>query len=450
MFRKVLIANRGEIALRINRACQELGVSTVAIHSEADRNSLHVRQANEAFCVGPGSAAHSYLNIPNIVSTALITGADAVHPGYGFLAENARFAEICNDHGLVFIGPRPDVIALMGDKASAKRVMNEAGVPTTPGSDVLESAAEAVRAAEKIGYPILLKATAGGGGKGMREVTSAEQMDRTFAMAQAEAEANFNDGRLYLEKLIRRPRHIEVQVLGDNFGNIVHLGERDCSVQKPSHQKLIEEAPAANLPDRMRRMLHETAVRAAKTVSYTNAGTLEFLVSDKQAYFMEMNTRIQVEHPVTEMVYGIDLVKEQIRVAAGESLGYAQNDLRARGHAIECRLNAEDPDRNFAPVAGTLTEVVFPGGPGIRVDTHVYSGLEVPPFYDSMLAKVIAFADTREAAIARMERALRETVIDGVATTISQCLTILGSRAFRSGAYGIDFLPSLMHESPAA
>jgi len=450
VFRKVLIANRGEIALRINRACHELGVSTVAIHSEADRNSLHVRQANEAFCVGPGSAAHSYLNIPNIISTALITGADAVHPGYGFLAENARFAEICADHGLVFIGPRPDVIALMGDKANAKRVMADAGVPTTPGTGVMESAADASRAAEKIGYPILLKATAGGGGKGMREVASADQMERAFATAQAEAEANFNDGRLYLEKLIKRPRHIEVQVLADGSGNVVHLGERDCSVQKPSHQKLIEEAPAVNLPERTRRLLQETAVRAARAVGYTNAGTLEFLVGDKQAYFMEMNTRIQVEHPVTEMVYGIDLVKEQIRVAAGEALGYAQNDLRSGGHAIECRLNAEDPERNFAPVAGTLTDVVFPGGPGIRVDTHVYSGLEVPPYYDSMLAKVIAFADTRDAAIARMERALRETVIEGVATTISQCLAVLGTRAFRSGAYNIDFLPALLHQSSAA
>ena len=450
MFRKVLIANRGEIALRINRACQELGVATVAIHSEADRASLHVRQANEAFCVGPGSAAHSYLNIPNIISTALITGADAVHPGYGFLAENARFAEICADHGLVFIGPRPEVISLMGDKANAKRVMTDAGVPTTPGTDVLETPADAARAAEKIGYPVLLKATAGGGGKGMRQVDGADQMERTFAMAQAEAEASFNDGRLYLEKLIKRPRHIEVQVLGDSFGNVVHLGERDCSVQKPSHQKLIEEAPAANLHDRVRRTLHETALRAAKAVNYTNAGTLEFLVSDRQAYFMEMNTRIQVEHPVTEMVYGIDLVKEQIRVAAGEALGYAQSDLRPSGHAIECRLNAEDGDRNFAPVAGTLTDVVFPGGPGIRVDTHAYSGLAVPPYYDSMLAKVIAFADTRDAAIARMERALRETVIEGVATTISACLEVLGTRAFRSANYGIDFLPALLQESHAA
>ncbi|GAC1497791.1 MAG: acetyl-CoA carboxylase biotin carboxylase subunit [Vulcanimicrobiaceae bacterium] len=444
MFKKVLIANRGEIALRINRACQELGVATVAIFSEADRQSLHVRQANEAFCVGPGPVTRSYLNIPNIISTALITGADAVHPGYGFLAENARFAEICTDHGLTFIGPKPAVIAAMGDKATARRVMDAAGVPTTPGTGILPSAEEARKAAKKIGYPVLLKATAGGGGKGMREVGAPEGMDHAFATAQAEAEANFKDGRLYMEKLVLRPRHIEVQVLGDNFGTVVHLGERDCSVQKPSHQKLIEEAPAANLPERVRKTLHETAVRAAAAVKYTNAGTLEFLVSDRHVYFMEMNTRIQVEHPVTEMVYGIDLVKEQIRVAAGEALGYVQRDLKAGGYAIECRINAEDPAHNFSPAAGALTDVVFPGGPGIRVDTHVYAGAQVPPFYDSMLAKVVAFADTREEAIGRMERALRETVIAGVSTTIGQCLEILATPQFRSGSYDIDFLPSLM------
>ena len=444
MFKKVLIANRGEIALRINRACQELGVKTVAIFSQADRNSLHVRQADEAFCVGPGAVARSYLNIPNIISTALITGANAVHPGYGFLAENARFAEICADHGLVFIGPRPDVIASMGDKATAKRVMKEAGVPTTPGTDILENADEARAAADAMGYPVLLKATAGGGGKGMREVQSRDQIENAFATAQAEAEANFKDGRMYMEKLIINPRHVEVQILGDSFGNVVHLGERDCSVQKPSHQKLIEEAPAPNLPEEARRMLHATAVRAGKAVNYTNAGTLEFLVSGEQVYFMEMNTRIQVEHPVTEMVYGIDLVKEQIRIAAGEALGYEQADLKAGGYAIECRINAEDPHHNFAPAAGTLTSVVFPGGPGIRIDTHIYAGAVVPPFYDSMLAKVVAFADTREHAIARMERALRETVVDGVSTTIQQCLEILATERFRAGRYDIGFLPSLL------
>lgn len=447
MFKKVLIANRGEIALRINRACRELGVQTVAIFSEADRNSLHVRHADEAFCVGPGPVPRSYLNIPNIISTALITGCDAVHPGYGFLAENARFAEICADHGLTFIGPRPEVIAAMGDKATAKRVMKQAGVATTPGTDILASVDEARKAAEEVGYPVLLKATAGGGGKGMRVVTSPDELERAYASATAEAEAGFKDGRLYMEKLIVKPRHIEVQILGDSFGNVVHLGERDCSVQKPSHQKLIEEAPAPNLSSKARGALHDMAVRAAKAVQYSNAGTLEFLVSGEHVYFMEMNTRIQVEHPVTEMVYNIDLVKEQIRIAAGEPLGYSQAELKASGHAIECRINAEDPRNNFAPAAGTLTNVVFPGGPGIRVDTHVYSGSMVPPFYDSMIAKIIAVGETREAAIARMERALRETVIEGVNTTIQQCLEILATEPFRAGRYSIDFLPSLMQNT---
>ncbi|HEX5274220.1 MAG TPA: acetyl-CoA carboxylase biotin carboxylase subunit [Candidatus Rubrimentiphilum sp.] len=450
MFKKVLIANRGEIALRINRACRELGVKTVAIFSEPDRESLHVRHANEAFCVGPGPAARSYLSIPNIISTALITNCDAVHPGYGFLAENARFAQICADHGLTFIGPTPEVISTMGDKATAKRVMREAKVETTPGSDILESVDKARRAAKDLGYPILLKATAGGGGKGMRVVTGPDELERAFNSAQNEAESSFKDGRLYMEKLIVSPRHIEVQVLGDNFGNVVILGDRDCSVQKPSHQKLIEEAPAENLSEKTRNSLYSMALRAAQAVHYTNAGTLEFLVSGDRAYFMEMNTRIQVEHPVTEMVYNIDLVKEQIRIAAGEALGYTQADLRPRGHAIECRINAEDSRNNFAPAAGTLTNVVFPGGPGIRVDTHIYSGGTVPPFYDSMLAKVVAFGETREAAIARMERALRETVIDGVNTTIQQCLEILATDAFRSGHYAIDFLPGLLRQADAA
>lgn len=437
-----MIANRGEIALRINRACQELGVSTVAIFSEADADSLHVRQADEAFCVGPGPASRSYLNIPNIISTALITGCDAIHPGYGFLAENARFAEICSDHGLTFIGPEPRVIALMGDKATAKRLAREAGVATIPGSEVLASVEEAYSAAESIGYPLLLKATAGGGGRGMRVVEEASELPRAYAGATAEAEASFKDGRVYIERLIRSPRHIEVQVLGDEFGTLVHLGERDCSIQKPSHQKIIEETPAVNLAARTRSALHDMALRAARQVGYTNAGTLEFLVVGNDAYFMEMNTRIQVEHPVTEMVYNIDLVKEQIRVAAGEPLGYAQHDLVARGHAIECRVNAEDPQNHFAPAAGTVSKLVFPGGPGIRVDTHLYAGATIPPYYDSMIAKVVAFGDTREVAIARMERALRETLIEGVSTTIDLCLQILATPAFRDGRYDIEFLPN--------
>jgi acetyl-CoA carboxylase biotin carboxylase subunit len=440
----VLIANRGEIALRINRACQELGVRTVAIFSEADRESLHVRQADEAFCVGPGMVARSYLNIPNIISTALITGCDAIHPGYGFLAENARFAQICADHGLTFIGPKPSVISAMGDKATAKRVMKEAGVATTPGTDILASVDEARRAAETVGYPVLLKATAGGGGKGMRVVESAAEMERAYASATAEAEASFKDGRVYMEKLITDPRHIEVQVLGDEFGNVVQFGERDCSVQKPSHQKLIEESPAPHLSPETRARLLDMAVKACKHVNYSNAGTLEFLVSGDDVYFMEMNTRIQVEHPVSEMVYSVDLVKEQIRVAAGEHLGYVQSDIRLRGHAIECRINAEDPTNNFAPQAGVLSRVVFPGGPGVRVDTHVYSGSMVPPYYDSMIAKIVAFGDSREAAIARMERALRETVIEGVNTTIAYCLEILATPQFREGKYDIGFLPRLL------
>ena len=415
-------------------------MATVAIFSEADRDSMHVRQADEAFCVGPGPAARSYLNIPNIISTALITGCDALHPGYGFLAENARFAEICNDHGLTFIGPKPSVIAMMGDKATAKRVVREAGVPTTPGSDVLASVEEAQAAAASIGYPVLLKATAGGGGRGMRVVHDAADLPRSYAGATAEAEASFKDGRVYIEKLISAPRHIEVQVLGDEFGNLVHLGERDCSVQKPSHQKIVEETPAPNLASGTRAALHEMALRASRRVGYTNAGTLEFLTLGRDAYFMEMNTRIQVEHPVTEMVYNIDLVKEQIRIAAGEPLGYAQKDLVARGHAIECRINAEDPQNHFAPAAGTVSKVVFPGGPGIRVDTHLYAGATIPPYYDSMIAKVVAFGDTREIAIARMERALRETLIEGVNTTIALCLEILSTAEFREGRYDIELL----------
>jgi acetyl-CoA carboxylase biotin carboxylase subunit len=450
MFRKVLIANRGEIALRINRACHELGVATVAIFSEADRGSLHVRHADEAFCVGPGPVASSYLNIANIISTALIVGADAIHPGYGFLAENARFAEIARDHGLTFIGPTPDVITKMGDKATARRIMDEAGVPTTPGSGILTSPDEALEFAKKAGYPVLLKATAGGGGKGMRAVETAADMAAAFATASAEAEASFKDGRMYVEKLIRSPRHIEVQVLGDQFGDVVHLGERDCSVQKPSHQKLIEEAPAAELDPAVRDRLHEIAVTAARAVNYTNAGTLEFLVDGGDVYFMEMNTRIQVEHPVTEMVYGVDLVKEQIRIASGEPLGFTQADLQPHGHAIEVRVNAEDPENNFSPAAGTLTRVEFPGGPGVRVDTHVYTGAMVPPFYDSMLAKIIVTGRTRESAIARMERALSETRIEGVKTTVDFCREIMRNEEFQRAGLGVDWLPRyLTQRTPA-
>jgi acetyl-CoA carboxylase biotin carboxylase subunit len=443
MFRKVLIANRGEIALRINRACHELGVKTVAIYSEADRTSLAVRHADEAFCVGPGPAARSYLNIPNILSTALVTGCDAVHPGYGFLAENARFAEICADHGLTFIGPSPDVIRKMGDKATARAVMHEAGVLTTPGSGIVDSPEEALAVAERIGFPILLKATAGGGGKGMREVAGPDDLAAAFHQARNEAEAAFKDGRLYVEKLIVHPRHIEIQILGDTFGGLVHLGERDCSVQKPSHQKLVEETPAPHLSAAARTRLYDMAIAAARTVGYTNAGTLEFLVSGDDVYFMEMNTRIQVEHPVTEMVYGVDLVKEQIRIAAGEPLGFTQEDIHPFGHAIECRINAEDARNNFAPAAGTIGRVEFPGGPGVRVDTHVASGMMIPPYYDSMIAKIIAVGRTREGALNRMERALDETRIEGIKTTTEICGAILRDPDFREGGIGVDWLPKV-------
>ena len=448
MLRKILIANRGEIALRVNRAAHELGIETVAIFSEADRESLHVRYADEAFCVGPGPVARSYLNIPNIVSAALISGADAVHPGYGFLAENARFAEICADHGLTFIGPTPDVIAKMGDKATARALMHDARIPTTPGTGILADAAAAAHAARKLKYPVMLKATAGGGGKGMRVVRDATEIDHAFATAQAEAEANFKDGRLYLEKLIERPRHIEVQVLGDSLGNVVHLGERDCSVQKPSHQKLIEEAPAPGLSRATRERLHEIALAAARAVHYTSAGTLEFLVSGDDVFFMEMNTRIQVEHPISEVVYGVDLVREQIRVASGERLAFSQKDLSPRGHAIECRINAEDPSQNFAPAAGTLAHVALPGGFGIRVDSHVYTGLQIPPYYDSLLAKVIAHGTTREETIARMASALAETRIEGVNTTLDICRSIMRDERFVAGGVSIDFLPNLAAPAP--
>jgi acetyl-CoA carboxylase biotin carboxylase subunit len=440
MFNKVLIANRGEIAVRIIRACRELGVQTVAIFSDADRSSQHVRFADEAFCVGPGPVGRSYLNIPNIISTALICGADAIHPGYGFLAENARFAEIAQDHGLTFIGPSPAVIASMGDKATAKRIMKQAGVSITPGSDIIESVDEAQRVAEKMGFPVLLKATAGGGGKGMREVHDPHDFTGAFATAQAEAEASFKDGRLYVEKLLIAPRHIEVQILGDNFGSIVHLGERDCSIQKPSHQKLIEESPAPQLDAGMVKKLHATALAAGRAVKYTSAGTLEFLVSGTDVYFMEMNTRIQVEHPVTEMVYGVDIVQEQIRVAAGEALPFRQKELHPVGHAIEIRVNAEDADSGFAPAAGTLSRVEFPGGPGIRVDTHMFSGAVIPPYYDSMIAKIVAHARTRPGAIARMERALAETRIEGVKTTINFCRDVLRSEEFRRGGVRVEWL----------
>jgi acetyl-CoA carboxylase, biotin carboxylase subunit len=451
VFKKILIANRGEIALRIVRACHELDVKTVAIFSEADRNALHVRMADESYCVGPPQSARSYLNIPNIVSAAEVAGVDAIHPGYGFLSERETFAEICASHGFKFIGPPAAAIALMGDKASAKQRMADAGVPVIPGSGIIESIEVAKTFCRSAGYPVLIKATAGGGGKGMRIVGREADLAAGLEAASGEAQAAFGDGRVYVEKLLERPRHIEVQVLADEFGHTIHVGERDCSVQKPGHQKLLEESPAPNLAPDIREKLCAAAVRATRAAEYANAGTLEFLVTDDgKFYFMEMNTRIQVEHPVTEIAYGIDLVRWQIRIAAGERLSIRQEDIRPRGHAIECRINAEDADRKFMPTAGKLGTVLMPGGPGIRVDTHIHAGAEVPPYYDSLLAKIIAHDRDRDMAIKRMRRALAETEIRGVATTIPIHERILNSPSFVNGRTYVTWLREELLQPPAA
>ncbi|CUU09791.1 acetyl-CoA carboxylase, biotin carboxylase subunit [Candidatus Kryptobacter tengchongensis] len=434
MFKKILIANRGEIALRIIRTCKELGIKTVAVYSEADRYSLHVRFADEAVCIGPGPSKESYLNIPRIIAAAEITNAEAIHPGYGFLAENAMFAEICESSGIKFIGPTPEAIEAMGDKALAKETMKKAGVPVIPGSDgVVNSLEEAREIANEIGFPIMLKAAAGGGGKGMRMVKSEDELENAWQTARAEAEAAFGNPALYIEKFIERPRHIEIQILADEHGNVIHLGERDCSIQR-RHQKLVEESPSPIVTPELREAMGQAAVKGAKSVKYRNAGTIEFLV-DKNGnfYFMEMNTRIQVEHPVTEMVYGIDIVREQIRIAAGEKLGIKQRQLKPNGHAIECRINAEDPFNGFRPSPGKITALHFPGGFGVRVDSHIYQEYVIPPYYDSMIAKLIVHARTRDEAIARMLRALEEFVIEGVHTTIPFHIKLLNSPEFRSG-----------------
>ncbi len=419
MIRKLVIANRGEIALRIMRACEELGVETVALHSEADEDSLHVKFAQEAVCIGPAASSRSYLNIHNIISAAEVTGADAVHPGYGFLAENAHFAEICQSHGLIFVGPEPEMIRRMGDKSLARETMISAGVPVVPGSDgVVEDEVQGLQVAREIGFPVMIKASAGGGGKGMRGAATEDEFRRAFATAQGEAEAAFGRGDIYLEKWIQRPRHVEIQILGDKHGNIVHLGERDCSIQR-RHQKLIEESPSPSVDAELRERMGKAATKAAEAVSYHSAGTVEFLLDeDRRFYFMEMNTRIQVEHPVTEMVTGLDLLKEQIRIAGGEAISFRQQDVQVKGHAIECRINAEDPEKDFAPAPGEVLAFHLPGGPGIRVDSHVYAGYRIPPFYDSMIAKLIAYGATRDEALGRMRRALEECVIEGVPSTL--------------------------------
>jgi acetyl-CoA carboxylase biotin carboxylase subunit len=440
LFQKVLIANRGEIALRIIRACRELGIPTAVVHSEADRDSLHVRFADDDICIGPPPARDSYLNIPRIIAAAEIAGADAIHPGYGFLAENAEFAQICERSDIVFIGPTAQQIAQMGDKVAARRTMVEADVPVIPGTEeAITDARRARKAAEEIGFPVMIKAKAGGGGKGMRIVRGAEEFEPLFATAKAEAEAAFGDGSLYIEKLLQGVRHVEIQVLGDRHGRAVHLGERDCSIQR-RHQKLIEESPSPALTPELRREMGAAAVRGVSAIGYVGAGTVEFLLDrDRRFYFLEMNTRIQVEHPVTEEVTGYDLVKEQIRVAAGEHLSIP-DDIELRGHAIECRINAEDPSSGFKPSAGTITTFNPPGGPGVRVDTHVYTGYAVPPYYDSLIAKLIVRAGTRDEAIARGKLALEMFVIEGVHTTISFLYTVLDHPDFRSGDVDTNFL----------
>ena len=445
MFKKVLIANRGEIAIRIIRACKEMGIATVAIYSEADRDSLHVRLADEAVCVGPAPSKDSYLNMPNIISAAIITGAEAIHPGYAYFSEQASFAEACEACNIKFIGPKPDAIELMGDKAQAKETAARAGVPVIPGSKgTIRSEQEAFKIASKMGYPVRLKATAGGGGRGIRVVHSQEELAGTLKVAQAEAEAAFGNGELYIEKEIEEPRHIEIQIIGDEHGNYVHLGERECSIQR-RHQKLVEESPSVAVTPSIRKRMGEAAIKLAKAVGYVSAGTVEFLLDKNgEFYFMEMNTRIQVEHPVTEFVTGVDIVKEQLRVAAGEKLDISQKDVRMLGHSIECRIIAEDPDANFAPSVGRIEHLVLPGGIGVRVDTHIYAGYQVPPYYDAMLAKLIVWGKTREEAIARMLRSLSEFEIEGIKTNIDYQRRIISNPYFRNGELSTTFIPRRM------
>jgi acetyl-CoA carboxylase biotin carboxylase subunit len=440
MFTKILIANRGEIALRVIRACRELGVRSVIAYSEADRQSLPVRMADEHICIGPGPSTKSYLNIPNIITAALLTGCEAIHPGYGFLSENPTFAEICQDTGLIFIGPPPAAMVQMSDKVQAREAMEQAGLPVLPGTSILRSVGEGEAAAARIGFPLMLKAAAGGGGRGIRLVHRPEEFVHVFTTAQSEVREAFQDDGLYLEKYLARARHVEVQVLCDNFEHGVHLGERNCSVQR-RHQKLLEEAPSPGLPATLRREMGERAIKAALAIAYRGVGTLEFLVDDaNHYYFMEMNTRLQVEHPVTELVTGIDLVQAQLRVASGEPLAVAQEEVHLRGHAIEFRITAEDSTRDFRPQTGVVDEYVPPGGPGVRVDSHLYAGYEIPPHYDSLLAKLIVWAPSRDDAIARGQRALAEFVLDGVPTTIAFHQQLLSNQRFRRGDTYTDFL----------
>ena len=443
MFKKILIANRGEIALRVHRACKEMGIATVAVHSEADAGAMHVRLADESVCIGPASAAKSYLNIPSIISAAEITGAEAIHPGYGFLSENARFAEIVGAHSMTFIGPKPEHIRVMGDKISAKQTVKDAGIPVVPGSDGgVETVEEAFAAAEGIGFPVLIKAAAGGGGRGMKVAKTADHLEEAVMTAQAEAKAAFGDGAVYMERYLQKPRHIEIQVIADSFGTVCHLGERDCSLQR-RHQKVLEEAPSPVIDAAMREKIGGVVVEAIRKIGYLGVGTIEFLYEDGEFFFIEMNTRLQVEHPVTEAITGIDLVREQIRIAAGLPLSFSQGDVMIEGHSIECRINAENP-KTFAPSPGQVTDFHAPGGLGVRLDSALYAGYSIPPYYDSLIGKLIVHGRDRAEAVARMQRCLGEMVVGGIDTTIPLFQDLLQNDDIRKGDYNIHWLERWM------
>ena len=447
MFEKILIANRGEIALRIIRGCHELGIKTVAVYSSADELSLHVRFADEAVCIGPPPSSESYLNIPSILSAAELTNSSAIHPGYGFLSERPEFAQICQENNFVFIGPSPQIISTMGEKATAKKTMEKAGVPVIPGSDgVVNSIGEAYSIASEIGYPVMLKATAGGGGRGMTVVQSKEELEKSYLTASSEAEKAFNNGKLYLEKFIENPRHIKIQILADQFGNVIHFGERECSIQR-RHQKLIEESPSPAINNDIRKEMGEAAIKGAKSIGYLGLGTVEFLFDSitKEFYFMEMNTRIQVEHPVTEMVIGKDLVKAQIKIAFGDEIPNNLGKFKLRGHSIECRINAEDPSRDFMPCPGKVEEFHAPGGNGVRMDSHIYAGYNIPPHYDSLIGKLIVHADDRPTAINRMQRALEEIILEGPKTTIPFHQAIMRDETFQDGDFNTGFIDTFSY-----
>ena len=446
VIKKILIANRGEIAVRIIRACREMGIETVAVYSEADAEALHTKLADEAVCIGPAPSSQSYLSMENIISATVVSGADAIHPGFGFLSENSKFAELCEQCGITFIGPPANVIAKLGNKQEARNTMEAAGVPVIPGSkEPVCEVHTGLLLAREIGYPVIIKAALGGGGKGMRVAYSEEEFTQSFQIAQKESQMAFGDDTMYIEHFMEEPRHIEFQILADSYGNVVHLGERDCSIQR-NHQKMIEEAPSAALSSKLRKKMGEAAVKAAKAAGYVNAGTIEFLLENNDAfYFMEMNTRIQVEHPVTEWVTGIDLIKEQIRIADGQKLSFTQQDIEINGHAIECRINAENPEKGFRPSPGTITDLHLPGGKGIRVDSAIYSGCSISPYYDSMVAKLIVWAKNRDEAIQKMQSALGEVIIEGIDTNVDYLYELLNNPVYQSGEFNVNFIDTIKH-----